>query len=165
MVGSAFPATLCEGRWERPMRESTAAIALIRRQHEGQTLWLAQWNRNWQRYHFVGGHKHPDESFRQCVIREVCEELNIVEGEDFLVADQPLAHLDYTAWSTGARQETHYVMELFDVQIVGDSAWHKVASNDRNRWLTETEIREQRCPDGQAVSETMSRLLVQAKLI
>jgi hypothetical protein len=43
------------------MRESTAAVAIIRREHKGQTLWLAQWNGNWQCYHFVGGHKRADE--------------------------------------------------------------------------------------------------------
>jgi len=146
----------------KTVRESTAAVAIIRREHEGRTLWLAQWNRNWQRYHFVGGHKHADETFRQCVIREIGEELEIAEDQDFLVADQPLAHLDYTAWSEGARQETHYVLELFEVQLLGDSTRQRIEANSRNRWLTEEEIREERCHDGSPVSETMGLLLAKA---
>ena len=93
------------------------------------------------------------------MIREIGEELEIVAGQDFLVADQPLAHLDYTAWSDGARQETHYVMELFEVQLLGEAARQRVESDARNRWLTEQEIHEKRCSDGSPVSETMGLLL------
>jgi hypothetical protein len=62
------------------MRQSLASIALIQR---NQRQWLAQWTENWQGYHFVGGHKRPDESFRDCVIR-VAEELLLAEGTDLL---------------------------------------------------------------------------------
>ncbi len=146
------------------MRQSNASIALIRRGQGLETRWLAQWNRSWRCYNFVGGHKHDDESFRQCVIREVNEELEIAEGSDFAVAEHPLARLDYTAWSDGAGQETHYVMELFDVRLIGEAARRQVDADPRNRWLTEAEIRSCRCTDGQPVSETMGRILNQAKL-
>jgi 8-oxo-dGTP pyrophosphatase MutT (NUDIX family) len=145
------------------MRESIASIAVIRRECQHQTLWLAQWSRSWQGFHFVGGHKHPDESFRECVIREVCEELQITAGVDFLVAEQPRARLDYTAWSKHAGQETHYVMQLFDVTLT-DSARQKVEADPQNRWVTTDEIRQQRCSDGQPISETMGLLLDMAGL-
>lgn len=147
------------------MRQSVAAIALICRHENGQVLWLAQWSRSWQRYHFVGGHKRPDESFRSCAIREITEELDLMEGEEFLVADQPRAHLEYTAWSIGTKEQTQYTMELFDVGLPDDTAQRKVAADPQNRWLTETEIREQSCADGRPVSETMILLLSKAKLI
>jgi 8-oxo-dGTP pyrophosphatase MutT (NUDIX family) len=147
------------------MRESVASIALIQRDHDGHRQWLAQWNENWQRYSFVGGHKHPDESFRQCVIRETAEELQLAEGIDFFVADQPLAHLDYTAWSESSRQQTHYQMELFAVQLAGEAAQRKVNADPRNRWLTEDEIRARHCTSGELVSDTISLLLTKANLI
>jgi ADP-ribose pyrophosphatase YjhB (NUDIX family) len=65
------------------VRPSLASIALIQRNQHGQRQWLAQWTENWQGYHFVGGHKRPDESFRDCVIR-VAEELLLAEGTDLL---------------------------------------------------------------------------------
>jgi molecular chaperone DnaJ len=67
------------------MRQSVAAVALIRRSEAGQALWLAQWNPHWRRYNFVAGHKRPDESFRQCVVRELAEELGLREGADISV--------------------------------------------------------------------------------
>ena len=41
---------------------SEAAVALIRRKQDGQTVWLAQWNDKWQAYHFVSGQKRLDET-------------------------------------------------------------------------------------------------------
>ena len=146
------------------MRESVASIALIQRDHNGRRQWLAQWNKNWRRYSFVGGHKRPDESFRQCVIRETTEELQLAEGIDFFVADERLARLDYTAWSESARQQTHYQMELFAVQLAGETAQRKVDADPRNRWLTEDEIQARRCNSGEPVSETISLLLTKANL-
>jgi len=147
------------------MRQSLAAIALIQRNQHGQRQWLAQWNTNWRRYSFVGGHKHPDESFRQCVIREIGEELQLAANSDFLVADEPLARVDYAAWSESAQQDTHYTMELFDVQFTNDEARRKIDADPRNRWLTDDEIREGRCPGGEVVSETMSLLLSKSNLL
>ena len=147
------------------MRRSIAALALFRRDADGQTLWLARWNEKWRRFHFVGGHKRPSETFRECVEREVAEELGLTAGADFRCADEPLAHLEYTAWSHGAGQETAYEMELFDVELCRDSARQKVAADSANRWVSQTEIVAGRCADGRPISETMAQLLTKAGLI
>jgi len=140
------------------MRRSTAAIAIIRRQHAGQTVWLAQWNDAWQGYHFVGGHKYRDESFRECVAREINEELGLAVDE-FVVAENPLKQVSYIAQSRSAQEDTLYTMEVFEVQVVGERAELALRNNPNNRWLTEVEIRSRRCTDGKAVSETMELLL------
>jgi len=88
------------------MRRSEAAIALIRREFESSTQWLAQWNEGWQAFSFIGGHKRDDESFRACMIRELHEELGLREDADVLVPTAPLLHLEYTAVSQRAREET-----------------------------------------------------------
>ena len=137
------------------MRQSTAAVALIRRQQRGQTVWLAQWNPGWQRYHFVAGHKRPNETFRECAEREIGEELDLQKGSDFTVDEEPLAHLEYTAWSEGAKAETNYTAELFQVELNGYAAWERVEANTANRWLSKEEIRSGHCGDGAPVSETM----------
>jgi hypothetical protein len=46
-------------------RRSVAAMALVRRHEQGRVLYLAQWNLNWRALNLVGGHKRPDESFRE----------------------------------------------------------------------------------------------------
>jgi ADP-ribose pyrophosphatase YjhB (NUDIX family) len=140
------------------MRRSDAAVALIRREQNDQTSWLAQWNDNWSAFHVVSGHQRPGESFRACVVREVAEELGLREGVDFTVADQPPLHVEFTAWSAAARVETDYTMELFDVELT-PAAQARVTEAANNRWLSAAEIAGERTHDGRPVSATMKRLL------
>ena len=143
------------------MRQSLAAVALIRRQTAGRVLWLARWNTKWGAYNWVSGHKRPDETFRQCVIREVGEELGLRDGEDFAVAEHPAAHVEFSARSKRAGVQTAYTMELFDVELCGESAAGRVDVDPQTRWLTELEIRSKVCEDGRPVSETMGQLLAE----
>jgi 8-oxo-dGTP pyrophosphatase MutT (NUDIX family) len=143
----------------QPRRRSVAAVALIRRLELWQTLYLTQWNPNWRALHLIAGHKHPEESFRVCLIREVGEELGLSEAKDFVASSGPLARLDFDALSGSARQMTAYTMEVFGVELIGDSALAKVEANSDNRWVTEAEIRAGRCADGTRVSPTIGRIL------
>jgi 8-oxo-dGTP pyrophosphatase MutT (NUDIX family) len=141
------------------MRQSEAAVALIRRVEDGQTLWLSQWNPTWGAYHFVGGHKRPEELFRECLVREIGEELHLEPGADFLVRSDLPIHCEFDAFSVSTRVDTHYIMELFDVELVSEEARCTVDADLQNRWLTETEIRTGTTLDGRPVSPTMIRLL------
>ncbi len=142
----------------KTVRRSEAAVAVIRRVQDGQTFWLAQWNPKWQAYHFVGGHRRPEESFRECLTREVGEELGLVEGADFQMSPAFPIHLEFTDFSESARTETDYIMELFALEL-DSRAIPKVEGNPENRWLTEAEIEAGRTHDGRPVSTTMRRLL------
>jgi 8-oxo-dGTP pyrophosphatase MutT (NUDIX family) len=76
-----------------------AAFAVIRRDERGQTLRLAQWNPKWGAYHFVGGHKRPEETFRECLVREIGEELHLCEGLDYRIASAAPTHLEFMDFS------------------------------------------------------------------
>jgi 8-oxo-dGTP pyrophosphatase MutT (NUDIX family) len=146
------------------MRSSVAAIALIQRQDQGQTQWLARWNENGSAFNFVGGHKEEGESFRDCLIREVAEELGLEPEADFLVAEKAHSHLEYVGWSDGARAQTAYTMELYPLTLTGDFSHEKIAGDPDNRWLLPSEIRSARTKDGKVVSGTMALLLEMAGL-
>jgi 8-oxo-dGTP pyrophosphatase MutT (NUDIX family) len=146
------------------MRKSLGAVALIARQSQGRKEWLAQWNKHWNSFNFVAGHKLPHESFRECVIRELLEELSIAEQRDYLVGDSPLARLEYIAFSRSAREQTAYTVELFEVSLLGRQVEEKVEATPTNRWLAEDEIAMKKTSQGAAVSETMSLLLDKARL-
>lgn len=141
------------------MRTSIASIALIQRHAAGQPLWLAQWNEGWQAYNFVGGHKHDDESFRECLVREIAEELDLRDAVDVQVSAARRQRLEYTARSQRNGEETRYTIELFDVALVGDRPLDAINANPANRWLTEAEIESGRCHDGRPVSPTTKRFL------
>jgi 8-oxo-dGTP pyrophosphatase MutT (NUDIX family) len=146
------------------MRKSEAALAVIRRARDSGSRWLALWNAKWDAFHFVGGHRHPGETFRECMVREISEELGLRDGTDCRVEPAPLAHLDYTAWSNHARVDTEYAMELFAVELF-EHAERSLDSNPSVRWLTDDEIRLERCQDGRPVSPTMGFLLARAELL
>lgn len=141
------------------MRRSIAAVAIIRREDRGRAQWLAQWNDHWQCYSFVAGHKRPTESFRECLVREMGEELGLHERADFTAPTEPRCQVEFTEWSQSARAETNYTMALFDVHLENDAAREKVDADPRNRWLTQAEIQSEQAADGKRVSPTMGRLL------
>ena len=141
------------------MRESVAAEAIICGREVNPPRWLARWNGQWNCFHLVGGHKEAEESFRQCMIREMAEELGVEEGRDFTVSAEPAKHLEYVAWSARAQADTLYTVELFQVEIVGAAAWAALGQRQDTRWLTQAEIEAQRSADGKPISPTMGRLL------
>jgi hypothetical protein len=145
------------------MRESQAALALIRRPGWDGPEYLVRWNEKWQALNLVGGHRRPEESFRDCLCRELAEELGPRPGGEGRVAELPFAHLEYRAFSHSAREETAYTMELFEVELT--PAALRVASADPlNAWVGEAEVRDGRAGDGRTVSATMRLLFEKAGL-
>jgi 8-oxo-dGTP pyrophosphatase MutT (NUDIX family) len=146
------------------MRQSEAAVALIRRRctREGQALWLARWNGKWGSFHFVSGHKRPDESYRACLVRELAEELGLREGDDYSVADRPPYRVEFSAWSTSARAQTRYIMELFDLDLTPE-AQSRVSADPGNQWLTEAVIAQGNTSDARPISPTMQDLLEEVR--
>jgi 8-oxo-dGTP pyrophosphatase MutT (NUDIX family) len=147
------------------MRNSVAAIALIQREVQGHTEWLARWNSNWNAFSFVGGHKDERETFRDCLIREVIEELGLEPDADFHVAELPQSHLEYAGWSGGARAEAAYTMELYPVDLTGDFTHEKIDQDPGNRWLKAAEIQCTRTEDGKPISGTVALLLQMSGLL
>jgi 8-oxo-dGTP pyrophosphatase MutT (NUDIX family) len=143
------------------LRRSAAAVALIRTEQAGQTRWLAQWNDKWGRFFFVSGHKRADESFRECMIRELQEELGLGPDADFTVPEAPRATIKFADRSESAQCDTYYEFAAFDVRLTERAVAQQVNSKPENRWLTEQEIHAEQCEDGRAVSGTMRILLEQ----
>ena len=141
------------------MRRSTAVIALVSRRARGETLWLAGWNARWQAYHFVGGHKEQDETFRECIVREITEELGLREGTDYTLDDQCPRRLEFTAMSRSAGVNTLYTMEVFAVTLSPELERTLAECTPDVRWLSMSDIRNGLACDGRAVSETMATVL------
>jgi 8-oxo-dGTP pyrophosphatase MutT (NUDIX family) len=142
------------------LRHSEGGIALFERKLAGKTEWLAQWNENWQAFFFIGGHRHEGETFRDCVLREIGEELDLAALE-FTVASQPCHNLEYKARSRSADELTAYTMELFAANLSQQAAV-VVDVDRRNRWLSEEEILRLEAYDARPISPTVYLLLCMA---
>lgn len=143
------------------MRTAVASLAMFTRDREGEREWLARWNRHWEVFHFVGGAKLDAESFRKCCVREIQEELGIVEGKEFFVSQTPLTHVEFVAWSKRVLVETRYTLEVFEARFSDESTAELVVADPRVRWLSRQEIARGRTADGSDVSETMERIISQ----
>ncbi len=140
-------------------RTSTASLALISEVRDGEIKYLSQWNGRWRKFSFVGGHIEQNESPRDCLRREVKEELTLVEGRNFeLLVEEPIC-LEHDAWSEGAREDTHYTMYVFRLNLRDQASRDIIDAKPENRWLSITEIQAERTSDGKPVSQTMARLL------
>jgi 8-oxo-dGTP pyrophosphatase MutT (NUDIX family) len=144
-----------------PMRVSEAALALFKRLGVDSTQeYLTQWNDAWQMFALVGGHVEPGESFHQCCVREVEEELYLIADVDFEVGPRPLVpKCVYTAMSGSKGVETRYCVELFPAEFLHVDAEAKVNSDLANRWLTEAEVRRLVTVDNKPVSAQVETVL------
>lgn len=120
---------------------------------------MSRWNVYWRCFNLISGHKLATETFHQCMVRELAEELGLESFMDYLVRNVPLAHLEYTDLSKSAQVETAYTIEAFDVEFTSEAIWDRVMANPRVRALTEREIREGQCTDGSPVSAAILRVL------
>lgn len=135
------------------MRVSRAGLACITRMGASGPEYLTQWSEKWQMFSLVGGHVEDGETFRECCVREIEEELELKPGLGFRVAEQPVRpRLEYVAMSGGAKVETQYVVELYEVELLGSVALDAVQANPANRWLTRDEIEARLTYDGQPIS-------------
>ena len=146
------------------MRTSEAALALITRINpQMETAYLTQWNEKWQAYSLIGGHREEGESFRDCCIREIAEELALVSENDFHVANEPLnGFCQYTAFSQSAKVMTKYRVQLFNTKLLHQEVYRKISSDPVNCWLTSAEITRMSTPTGDIVSSPVATVLALA---
>jgi len=147
------------------MRTSEGAFAYITEPGPAGALsYLVQWNPGWKAFSFVGGRVEPPETFRDCCVREIAEELGLREHVEYDVAVEPLAHLEYTSYSESAKQETAYVFELYPTRLT-PAALARVANDPANLWVGGAEIRAGRSRDGRPISRTVATVLGKAGLL
>ena len=138
------------------MRLSRAGLALIRNRNRI----LLQWNENWQAFSLIGGHVEAGESFRECCIREIAEELALVPRVDFQVSAKPFRPTQsYVAFSRSSGQMTRYEVSLFQTTFARENLLHKVSEDDINLWASEFEIRNRLTFSKQPVAAQVSKVL------
>jgi 8-oxo-dGTP pyrophosphatase MutT (NUDIX family) len=138
------------------MRHVSAAFAWIERETPSGSRVLTQWNRKWQAFNLVGGHVELGETFRACVVREMVEELGI-DASQFDVEPDPLARIEFEAFSVPAQETTVYQMAAFRADICTEAAWRRIDENPENRWLRAADLAAGATADGHRVSEVAVR--------
>lgn len=142
------------------MRISEASLALITRVNaQGETEYLTQWNEKWHAYSLIGGHREEGESFRECCIREVEEELGLTRDVDFILTDSPInPSLRFTGFSRSAQVDTMFVFELFEAMLCCS-----IGRLNDCHWVQFAEAKSGIAPDGRAIADQVFRTISHVK--
>lgn len=138
------------------MRNSEASVGVFQRLVDGKSQWLLRWNHRWERYSFIGGHREGDETPRECLVREIEEEIGFIDGREYSIVREYPIPVEFEAWSESAQEQTHYRFSLFDVKLADTSV---VVSDPKLRWVALPEIEACQCRDGHRIGEVVKRLI------
>lgn len=145
------------------MNQFAGSIALIRHPEYLEDQWLAYWEEGRKRYDFVTAERLDNESFRDCLDREVAWVLDIRRGKDYIISSQARLHLDLPIDSEIAG--AFFVTEFYIVDLYGKSGFASVELNKQLRWLTSEEVLSGRTVDGGLLNPALVALLNKADVI
>ncbi len=145
------------------MNHFTGSIALLRHPEYLENNWLAYWDARRKHYDFVTAERLDDESFRECLDREIAWVLDIRRGKDYIISSQARLHLDIPVESED--DDTFFVVEFYIADLYGKSGRASVELNKQLRWLSSDEVLSGRTSDGQLVNSSLVELLDKADVI
>ena len=141
------------------------SIALIRKPAAHGTAWLARWDDGQQYYDFVMAEPLEDESFRECIDREVGWVLRLDRQRDYLVANMARLNLEFQARLPGHSEPAQVTAVFYAVDLYRKAAWHQVDADPLNRWLSSKEICRGKTGDGQRINPLVTFLIRRSEVI
>lgn len=145
------------------MNHFTGSIALFRHPERLENQWLAYWNVGRKFYDFVTAERLDDESFRECLDREVAWVLDLRRGKDYVMSSQARLHLDLPVESES--DDTVLGVEFYIVDLYGKSGRASVELNKQLRWLNSDEVLSGLTSDGERLNPSLVELLNKADVI
>lgn len=147
------------------MQTLIRSIAMIRKPAEHRSTWLARWQPPTRCYDFVMAEPLEEESFRECIDREVSWVLQLERRRDYLVANMAQINLDFCEALPGDAHETHIVAAFYIVDLYRKSAWERVDSDPENRWVTASEIYAGQARDDRPIDPNLRFLIRHSEVI
>lgn len=126
--------------------------------------WLAHWNYERQEFMLPGAKKKPFETFQHCLIYELEKTFELAPFDDFIVSQDPLAHLAFSEKPTSDHSSEHYIIELFSFEAIQGHARTILERDLRNRWINEQDIEEGTTADGFPIASLFRSLFHKANL-
>ena len=147
------------------MIQSPTAIALFRHPEELENLWLVHWNQRAEHFDFVTASRLDNESFRECLDREIAWTLELRRGKEYIISSQARLHLDVPVESPEPDHQQCLSVEFYIVDLFGKNGRISIENNPNVRWLTSEEVLSGMTVDGLTVSAQLVSLLNHADVI
>jgi hypothetical protein len=141
------------------MDKFVGAVALIRHPIELEKQWLAHWDPRYGHYDFVIAARLENDSFRECLDREIAWSLPLRKGKDYLISSVARLHLDATLLISGHSAPMPVTTEFFVVDLYGKSASARVADDPNTRWVTSSEVLDTTTKCGHSISPQLSTMI------
>lgn len=132
------------------------SIAMIRRFEGEEILWLARWSSACQRLRLVRAPRLEQESWRECLDREISWTLQLRRGRDYIISRVPRLHFDTLLEDP---YNCRYIAEFYVVDLYGKRGRERACQDEVNCWLTADQLLAGEAPDGRLVDEVDVELL------
>gem|GEM_PF-1342302 len=142
-----------------------ASIAMIRHNEQPEMQWLAYWHDQQQHFCFVTAERLENESWRECLDRELAWQLNVRRGQDYLISSMARMHMEETVFDAATKSDIETTVELYVVDPYGRRGRAAFAAAKDVRWLNNHELRNGRTDDGRAIDAWLVNLLKRADVL
>lgn len=146
------------------MPDFVGSIALIRRVEDGKTKWLVRHHACSDTYKLVQADRLEEESFRECIDREISWSLSLERNRDYIISSVPRLHLEVQNRAPGEETGDILIVEFYVVDLYGRKAIEKLA-DESNHWVTGAELNLGVTGNGRAIDPLQQKLLAKADVI
>lgn len=138
---------------------------MIRHPERPEQEWLGVYDERRQCYSFIRAERLNNESWRECLDRELSWVLELRRGKDYLISHMARLHFSDTTSDNATGEIIELEFEFYVVDPYGRSGRAAFQQLDGVRWLTNGELREGMTEDGVEIDPELTETLRRADLI
>lgn len=139
------------------------SIGLIRDQREDGTRWLVHKPENREHYSLIQAERLGDESWRDCLDREITWLLELVSGRDYIISSVARLRFDTELAERGG--SVRYVVEFYVVDLYGSRGKQALDNDAACRWVRTAELTQGTLEDGKTVNPIHAVLLSRSGIL
>lgn len=141
------------------------SIALIRHPLRPEQEWLGVFDERRRFYSFITAERLNQESWRECLDRELSWTLDLNRGKDYLISHMARLHFEESHVDPETGDEVERALEFYVVDPYGRRGRAAFEQLDGVRWLTNEELRQAVTSDNVDIDPWLTDLLRRTDLI
>lgn len=145
--------------------QNHTSVALIRHPEGKERKWLVKWVSASGWWTFVTAERIGNESWRECLDRELAWVFPLRRGKDYLISSMARLHLEEIVCDSQTGEDLHVAFEFFVVDPYGRDARKTFDTLEGTRWVTTAELLGGNASDGTAIDPQLTELLLKADIL
>lgn len=141
------------------------SIALIRHPDRPEQQWLGIFDERRQFYSFITAERLNQESWRECLDRELSWALDLRRGKDYLISHMARLHFSESHFDPATGDEIEVELEFYVVDPYGRKGRAAFEQLEGVRWLSNDELRHAVTTDNIDIDPWLADMLRRTDLI